>query len=112
MICVGSKNEDKYAGSCKGDSGGPLTWEDKKTSKWNLVGVVSFENTNTLSSEDIWGNTTELGIECTEEGIPSVYAKVTSAMPWIKNVVDGKEEPTPSDKIWQTPNPDRNTSNS
>lgn len=63
MICAGEDGKD----SCWGDSGGPMIVNDD--GKYTLVGVVSW------------------GYGCAMEGYPGVYARVTSVMPWIKDIV-------------------------
>ena len=52
-----------FSGSCKGDSGGPLTAQDKND-KRTLIGIVSG------------------GIGC-GKGIPGWYTKVSFFFPWI-----------------------------
>jgi secreted trypsin-like serine protease len=69
MICAegGSKRD-----SCKGDSGGPLIVKGSSASDDVLVGVVSW------------------GYGCAEAVsviLPGVYARVSSAIPWIKQHV-------------------------
>jgi len=61
MICV---TGDGKRSSCKGDSGGPLTYE--KDGKTYLIGVVS------------WGRA------CGKYGDPGVYARVTKELKWIE----------------------------
>uniref|UniRef100_A0A8C4R3F0 Peptidase S1 domain-containing protein n=1 Tax=Eptatretus burgeri TaxID=7764 RepID=A0A8C4R3F0_EPTBU len=70
MMCAGYLEGSRDA--CKGDSGGPLVCDEK------LQGIVS------------WGE------GCSEEDKPGVYAKVHSAMPWIKKII---EEPRTEDHI-------------
>ncbi len=67
MICAGA--EDGGLDSCQGDSGGPLVSIDENTGAHTLVGVVSF------------------GIKCGLQGYPGVYARVSSAKDWIKEMV-------------------------
>ena len=57
--------------SCQGDSGGPIVI--RKNNKHIQVGVVS------------WGE------GCARENYPGVYARVSSAHGWIKQVVCGNE---------------------
>ncbi|XP_047539123.1 phenoloxidase-activating enzyme-like [Vanessa atalanta] len=66
QMCAGGElNKD----SCKGDSGGPLMYQDEK--KFELTGVISF------------------GIlQCGNQGKPSIYTKVYDYIPWIKSVVE------------------------
>ncbi|XP_070269884.1 mastin-like [Myotis yumanensis] len=59
MLCAGGEGR----GTCKGDSGGPLVCKWRGT--WVQVGVVS------------WGH------KCGLDNFPSVYARVTSFLPWI-----------------------------
>ncbi|XP_059548576.1 mastin-like [Myotis daubentonii] len=59
MLCAGSEGRD----SCQGDSGGPLVCKWRGT--WVQVGVVS------------WGH------KCGLANFPTVYARVTSFLPWI-----------------------------
>lgn len=57
--------------SCKGDSGGPLMWENQRGKKfYELVGVVSFGP-----------------FPCGEENEPGVYTKVHEYIPWIRQNV-------------------------
>ncbi|KAL4686364.1 hypothetical protein H8957_016444, partial [Semnopithecus entellus] len=63
MLCAGSEGRD----SCKGDSGGPLVCRWNCT--WVQVGVVS------------WGKL------CGLRGYPSVYARVTSYVSWIRQYI-------------------------
>jgi len=63
MFCAG----DESADSCQGDSGGPIVV--RNGDNHILVGVVSW------------------GYGCASPGFPGVYARVSSAIPWIKSVV-------------------------
>ncbi|KAF5298245.1 hypothetical protein FQR65_LT09756 [Abscondita terminalis] len=69
QICAGGGTAD----SCKGDSGGPIMYEDKFTSddsRWYTVGVTSF------------------GAEpCATKGIPAIYTKITPYLEWINSVI-------------------------
>lgn len=62
MLCAG--HEGGGTGACFGDSGGPLSFD--YSGKEYVVGVVSW------------------GIGCGQPNLPSVYAKVSSAMWWIR----------------------------
>jgi len=61
MICAG--HTDGGMDACKGDSGGPLTYEEN--GKSYLIGVVSW------------------GIGCALADYPGVYARVTTVLDWI-----------------------------
>ncbi|XP_023799523.1 enteropeptidase isoform X2 [Cyanistes caeruleus] len=65
MLCAGY--EMGGIDSCKGDSGGPLTFKDGD--KWFLVGVISF------------------GDGCAFPQQPGVYVRVTRFVDWIKNII-------------------------
>ncbi|XP_059547924.1 mastin-like [Myotis daubentonii] len=60
MLCAGSRGR----GTCQGDSGGPLVC--KWRGIWVQVGVVSW------------------GYKCGLANFPTVYARVTSFLPWIR----------------------------
>nr|AAV91012.1 hemolymph proteinase 15 [Manduca sexta] len=53
--------------SCKGDSGGPLMYENKETRKYEVVGIV--------------GSGAQ---ECGQPGIPGVYTYIYEYLPWIR----------------------------
>ena len=38
-MCAGTLVGGDYAGSCHGDSGGPLAWRNPQTNEWELVGI-------------------------------------------------------------------------
>ena len=70
IICAeGIYNEEKgiYSGSCKGDSGGPLTQVD--SGRTTLIGIVSG------------------GIDC-GKGFPGWYTRVEHFKTWIQCVID------------------------
>jgi len=73
MICAGMDEEKK--GSCQGDSGGPLITRglDNGMSEENyeLIGVVSF------------------GVQCSKKGYPSVFARVSPVLDWIRDKIKG-----------------------
>ena len=52
---------------------GPLIATDKRTNTYTLVGVVSF------------------GIGGGRDDFPGVYARVTSALQWIKNIISDRD---------------------
>lgn len=66
MICAGYENGGKD--SCQGDSGGPLVSFEEKSSKPQLIGVVSW------------------GYGCAEPKYHGVYARVSSVRSWIEEV--------------------------
>jgi len=70
MICAG------YAqggiDSCAGDSGGPLTWTDPADQTEYLAGIVS------------------LHVGCGRPNLPGVYARVTSALDWLRKLGVGE----------------------
>ncbi len=63
MICAFAPHKS----GCKGDSGGPLVTKEVASGRYTLIGVVS------------WGNG-----DC-PDGSPAVYARVTSALTWIRS---------------------------
>ena len=64
MFCAGETGKD----SCQGDSGGPIVIRDVTNNHHTLTGVVSW------------------GVGCGMEGFPGVYARVSSAIDWIRSV--------------------------
>merc|ERR1712226_230706 len=71
LLCAqGIFKEDKniYTGSCKGDSGGPLTQRDEKD-RTTLIGIVSG------------------GIDC-GKGYPGWYTRVEYYKEWIQCIID------------------------
>lgn len=70
MMCATGKSATGITDSCQGDSGGSLICEEN--GRFVVRGVTS------------WGQ------GCGVEGFPGVYARVTSAMSWIHDVLDGK----------------------
>lgn len=67
MCAGGEEGKD----SCKGDSGGPLMWENPKGNKvFEVIGIVSFGPRN-----------------CGTEFVPGVYTKVYEYLPWIHQVI-------------------------
>jgi len=65
MMCASREELD----ACEGDSGGPLFIEDDELGD-TLVGIVS------------WGTF------CADPSYPSVYARVTKAKQWIKEIIE------------------------
>ncbi|KAL7735635.1 hypothetical protein ACLKA6_002523 [Drosophila palustris] len=67
QLCVGDQASD----SCKGDSGGPLSFPAEYLRKQRFVqfGIVSY------------------GARSCGSGYPGVYTKVSSFMPWISNIL-------------------------
>ena len=55
--------------ACQGDSGGPLMFQNPKTLRWQVVGLVSY------------------GKGCGEKDNPGVYTRVSSYENWIKEKV-------------------------
>lgn len=67
MCAGGEKDKD----SCKGDSGGPLMWENSTGKKFfEFVGIVSFGP---------W--------PCGSEKVPGVYTKVYEYNSWIRQTI-------------------------
>lgn len=65
QICAGGvKGKD----SCKGDSGGPLMYENGRV--FEVIGIVSFGTT-----------------PCGLEDVPGVYSKVIEYITWIRNTI-------------------------
>ncbi|XP_043927059.1 serine protease 52-like [Protopterus annectens] len=62
MLCM--KNDDSARSGCKGDSGGPLACQDKKTKAWILAGAVSFGNRQCIGS--------------------TVFSRVSKYINWVK----------------------------
>lgn len=67
QLCVGDTASD----SCKGDSGGPLSYPAEYLNRQRFVqfGIVSY------------------GARSCGSGYPGVYTKVSSFMPWITNIL-------------------------
>lgn len=60
---------DNFTEACKGDSGGPLTWDTAKSGelKTTQIGIVSFKSLNTCGSEEI----------------PTVFTRIDKYLDWI-----------------------------
>lgn len=70
QICGGGYDKKD---SCRGDSGGPLMFLDDSDLlhlRWYVIGIISFGYK-----------------DCGTPGIPSIYTKVTSYLPWIKEII-------------------------
>ncbi|XP_026492021.1 phenoloxidase-activating enzyme-like [Vanessa tameamea] len=67
-ICAGG---EQGLDSCRGDGGGPLMSEEG--GRYTLAGIVSFGP-----------------VPCGRKGVPSVYTKVYSYLPWINKVISTK----------------------
>eukprot|EP00434_Breviolum_minutum_P013757 symbB.v1.2.012134.t1/scaffold829.1/size159244/4 len=70
MCATGHSATGGITDTCQGDSGGPLVCLEKDT--YVLRGVTS------------WGQ------GCAVKGFPGVYSRVSSSLPWIEDVLDGK----------------------
>merc|ERR1711942_77561 len=77
-----SKKDDRYQDPCSGDSGGPLMYYNKTTSRYVLIGTVI-------------GN----GYDCTrdfvstyEESTNGLWNKVSAHMKWIQETMEGLGE--------------------
>ena len=69
MVCAGFTEGGK--GACQGDSGGPLVVPRSSTDDTAIVyGITSF------------------GKLCAEPNYPSVFARVTEFLPWIKTFLE------------------------
>ncbi|KAM9384583.1 duodenase-1-like [Pholidichthys leucotaenia] len=68
VICAGGYPSNK--GFCQGDSGGPLVWKGNVA-----VGIVSFNN----------------GSFCNYPDVPNIYTEISKFLPWIKDVLMGKQ---------------------
>ena len=75
MICISGFKR----GICNGDSGGPLVIQEPGHSYWSIIGVTS------------WGSALECGLKK-----PSVFARVSSQLDWIRARVSGTTCPHPS----------------
>ena len=60
--------EGYFSGTCKGDSGGPLTVTDSDNTK-TLIGVVSG------------------GVGC-GQGVPGLYSKLSYHIDWVKCIIE------------------------
>lgn len=68
QVCAGGKKSED---TCPGDSGSPLMYFHPKLGKWVASGVVS------------------LGLnECGTDGIPGVYTRVDTYLPWILSTIE------------------------
>jgi len=65
MLCASREGKD----SCQGDSGGPLIKKGADGEEDILIGITSF------------------GVYCADPSYPGVYARVTAAKSWIKEIV-------------------------
>ena len=68
ILCAG---DETGAGSCKGDSGGPLQCFRKQDSKWYLVGITSFNIGDTNDQS------------CGAYGYPTMFTRVSAYHDWI-----------------------------
>ncbi|KAL4709509.1 hypothetical protein ACJJTC_007240 [Scirpophaga incertulas] len=64
IVCAGG---EKGIDTCRGDSGGPLSWM-KETA-------------------ELWGVTSTGNVNCGTEGFPGLYTSVKDHVGWIKNIV-------------------------
>ena len=63
MLCAGGEDKD----ACQGDSGGPLVCQQDKDNPC-IAGIVSW------------------GVPCATRGVPGVYTRVNTYLPWIQNI--------------------------
>ena len=67
MLCAGGEEKD----ACQGDSGGPLVTEIED-GKFVQIGITS------------WGK------GCATKGYPGVYSRTTSALPFIRKILNSE----------------------
>ena len=65
MCAGGERGKD----ACKGDSGGPLLYKENDETPWYLLGIVS------------------LGSRICADGRPTVFTRITSYVPWIRETI-------------------------
>ncbi|KAJ0171730.1 hypothetical protein K1T71_012493 [Dendrolimus kikuchii] len=68
IICAGG---EKGLDTCRGDSGGPLTWIGERT--------------------ELWGVTSQGMLDCGRAGFPAFYSNVSFYLDWIQSVLHMEE---------------------
>ncbi|RWS10965.1 plasma kallikrein-like protein [Dinothrombium tinctorium] len=68
VICAGPENGG--IDSCKGDSGGPLMWLNKKSKQWKLIGIIA-------SGPEF----------CAIRKDPGIYVRVSNYSEWIQKTI-------------------------
>merc|ERR1740121_2848685 len=79
MICAKGLNvtqDHRNSGPCSGDDGGPLVCDSD--GQWTLYGVFSH------------------GRGCSNRAFPWIWARVTSQLDWIEDILAGNEPTTPA----------------
>merc|ERR1719356_685700 len=83
------KKRGEYQGTCSGDDGGPLMYEDPDTQRWVIIGTsgglgYSCESGEKEEDEELWN-------------------KVSAHVKWIKKTIKGEETKSILELVMETP---------